>query len=177
VGELPPLEHEGRTYGLKGRSFEELLDLPRRAGRRFELAVGAPAEVRARLEAHGWMVRDPRPVTRDVPSYLSYVRDSKAELGVAKHGYVVSRSGWFSERSATYLAAGRPVLVQDTGFTDWLGVEEGVVAFTTPEEAIAGLEEIDGRYERHCRAAREVAVEVFDSRRVLTSLLERLPAG
>src|SRR5207248_4206 len=102
-----------------------------------------------------------------------YVRRSKAEFGVAKHGYVAGGTGWFSERSACYLASGRPVLVQDTGFTDWLDAGAGVVPFRTPGEALAGVEEIGRNYGRQCRAARAVAEGYFDARRVLSDLIER----
>jgi len=86
---------------------------------------------------------------------------------------VRTRSGWFSERSVTYLASGRPVLVQDTGFSDWLSTGTGVLAFSSPEEAIGGLAEIDGHYARHCRAAREMAAEYFDAGKVLPPLIDR----
>jgi hypothetical protein len=112
-------------------------------------------------------------VTRDPWTYQRYLTGSKAEFGVAKHGYVTSRSGWFSERSVCYLAGGRPVLVQDTGFRGHLPTGAGVLAFRTPEEAAAGVEEIGRRYAFHCRAARAVAEEYFDSRKVLASLIEQ----
>ena len=130
------------------------------------------------LRESGWLLRDPLEVTRDPWTYQEYVRGSKAEFGVAKHGYVASRCGWFSERSACYLAGGRPVLVQDTGFTEWLSAAGGVVAFRTPEEAAAGVEEIGRRYEFHAREARAVAAEYFDAAKVLPLLVERaLAAG
>jgi hypothetical protein len=91
---------------------------------------------------------------------------------VAKHGYVISRSGWFSERSTAYLASGRPVLIQDTGFSDWLPTGAGVLPFSTLEEVRAGIEEINSRYEFHCRAARAIAEEYFDARKILLRLLE-----
>ena len=110
---------------------------------------------------------DPQIPTRDAWSYQRYIQKSKAEFGIAKHGYVITRSGWFSERSANYLASGRPVLVQDTGFSSWLETGLGVVAFTTPDEALAGIEDISARYDVHCGAARDIAVAYFDSLRRL----------
>jgi hypothetical protein len=112
-------------------------------------------------------------VTKDAASYQRYLRASKGEFGVAKHGYVASRSGWFSERSACYLASGRPVAVQDTGFTDWLATGLGVVPFSTLGEAADAVARISGDYARHCRAARQIAAEVFDAATVLTALVER----
>jgi hypothetical protein len=169
----PAREHAGRRYGPKADSFAPYLDLPARAGAVFELAVGSPSAPRDVLRARGWQVRDPRPVTRDPWAYQEYLRTSKAEFGVAKHGYVAGRTGWFSERSTSYLASGRPALVQDTGFTDWLDAGAGVIPFRNPDEAVAGVEEIGRDYARQCRAARAVAEEFFDARRVLSELIER----
>jgi hypothetical protein len=117
-------------------------------------------------------MRDPLEVTRDLWTYQKYIQQSKAEFSVAKHGYAAARSGWFSERSACYLASGRPVLVQDTGFSDWLQTGAGVIPFNTHEEALAGIEEINSRYEFHCQAARSIAEQYFDARRILPRLLE-----
>ena len=91
---------------------------------------------------------------------------------LAKHGYVIAKSGWFSERSTAYLASGRPVVVQDTGFSDWLPAGAGIISFNTPEEALAGIEEINRRYEFHCKAARVIAEEYFDARKVLHRLVD-----
>jgi hypothetical protein len=165
-------EYAGRRYGMKSASFEPYFDLPARAGAAFELAVGSPSAPRDRLRRHGWEVRNPLGPTRDPWTYQRYLQESRCEFSVAKHGYVVSRSGWFSERSACYLASGRPVVVQDTGFSDWLPTGAGVLAFTTPEEAVAAIEDVNRRYDFHCRAAREIAEEYFDAARVLPRLLE-----
>ena len=172
----PARTYWGRHYGMKADSFGPYLDLPARAGAVFELALGSASAPRDLLRAKGWTLRDPLAVTRDPWTYQAYLAGSKAEFSVAKHGYVAGRCGWFSERSACYLASGRPVLVQDTGFTAWLPAGGGVLAFRSPEEAAAGVGEIDRRYEFHCRAARAVAEEYFDARKVLTSLLERARA-
>lgn len=169
----PAREYEGVRYGMKSDSFEPYMDLPARAGRVFELAVGGASAPRDRLAQAGWIVRDPARPTRDPWTYQRYIRQSKAEFSVAKHGYVVSRSGWFSERSVAYLASGRPALLQDTGFSHWLPVGTGVVAFNTPEEALAGIADINSRYELHCRAARDIAEEYFDARKVLSELIHK----
>jgi len=168
----PARDYAGRRYGLKSDSFAPFLDLPNRAQATFELALGAPGPVRDRLIAHGWLVRDPRPPTRDPWTYQRFIQESRAEFSVAKQGYTTTRSGWFSERSAAYLASGRPVLVQETGFSDWLDPCLGVVAFTTADEALAGVRELAANYPAHCRAARAVAEEYFDARKVLPRLLE-----
>lgn len=169
----PAREHRGRRYGMKGEAFLPFLDLPGRTAEHFELALGSASAPRELLRSHGWEVRDPREPTRDPWTYQAYLRASKGEWSVAKHGYVTARSGWFSERTAAYLAAGRPAVVQDTGFSELLPTGAGLLAFRTPGEALAGVEEVDRRYAFHARAAREVAEECFDARRVLPPLLER----
>lgn len=168
----PAEEYDGRRYGLKSDSFGPYLDLPQRAGGEFELAVGsfAPQEL---LRSKGWALRNPLEVSQEPWTYQQYLQQSKAEFTVAKHGYVVSRCGWFSERSASYLASGRPVLVEETGFSKWLPSGEGVLTFRTPEEALAGIEEINRRYEFHCVAARAVAEEYFAADKILPRLIEQ----
>ena len=165
--------YDGVEYGMKSASFGPFMELPAGTGQALELALGSDAAPRERLREAGWSLRNPLEVTRDPSSYRHYIQQSKAEFSVAKHGYVVSHSGWFSERSACYLASGRPVLVQDTGFTDWLASDGGVVAFSTPEEALAGIEVINSDYDYHCRCARELVHTYFDARQVLASLIQR----
>jgi hypothetical protein len=167
------LEHCGEWYGMKADSFVPYLSLPARVTCPLELALGSPSAPREALRKNGWRLRDPLAVTRDVWSYLRYIRDSKGEFSVAKKGYADTYCGWFSERSATYLASGRPVVVQETGFSSWLAGNGGALPFTSPDEAAAALEEVTARYEFHCRAARAVAEEYFDSRKILPLLLER----
>jgi hypothetical protein len=161
-------QYDGRVFGMKSMSFGPYKDLPQKAAATFELAIGNPPR---ELPGLGWSIRNPLEVTKDPWTYQSFIMQSKAEFSVAKHGYVVSRSGWFSERSAGYLACGRPVLVQDTGFTEWLPVGEGVVVFTSPKEALAGIEEINAHYESHCALARQVAEAYFSSGDILNRLL------
>jgi hypothetical protein len=170
-------EYGGVRYGLKPVSFGPYLDLPARAKCKLELAAGGPSVPTTQLREMGWRLYDAEIPSRDPWSYQRYIQRSAAEFGIAKHGYVVSRSGWFSERSSSYLASARPVLVQDTGFTDWLEAGTGVVAFSSPEEAVAGTEDILARYRTHAAAARAVAEEYFDFRTVLTSVLDRAAAA
>jgi glycosyltransferase involved in cell wall biosynthesis len=117
-------------------------------------------------------VVDPLEVCPDLDGYRRYVESSKGEWSVAKHGYVAGRPGWFSCRSACYLAAGRPVVVQDTGFGEVLQVGQGIVAFATLGEAVEGIRDVEARYSVHSRAAREIAEEYFNSDRVLAHLVE-----
>jgi hypothetical protein len=169
----PAPEHAGVRYGMKSDSFTGYLDLPSRAGEIFEVAMGGPTSAVELLRDHGWIVCNPLEVAESTGSYQRYIQESKAEFSVAKEGYVVSRSGWFSERSAAYLASGRPVVTQDTGFSEVLETGSGLIAFSTPDEATAAVESVISNYEDHCRAARQLAEAHFDSRRILTDLIER----
>jgi len=174
-GPYGPVEFEGAVYGLKVHEFRKFLDLPEQAPGRFELALDIhAAEERdlALLRDHGWEVVDPRRVARDPLSFREYVQGSGAEFSVAQGIYVDTRSGWFSDRTVRYLASGKPVLVQDTGFTRGLPAGEGLLAFRTLDEAVGGARAIAEDYERHSRAARRLAEEEFDSDRVLSRLLE-----
>lgn len=124
------------------------------------------------LSQTGWRVVEAAEVGADLDSYRQYIESSKAEWSVAKNGYVQGQSGWFSCRSACYLASGRPVAVQDTGFSAVLPVGEGLLTFRTLEEAVATIKEIEANYARHAKAARALAVEYFDAAKVLTQLID-----
>jgi hypothetical protein len=167
-----PVAFDGRTFGMKSASFGPYLDLPRRTGERLELAIGSKSAPRDRLRDHGWIITDPLSVTLTPLKYQNFVRGSKAEFSVAKHGYQSSRSGWFSERSAAYLASARPVVAQDTGFTRWLKAEGGVLPFDSPESAVDAIQRATCDYARHCRKARAIAEEFFESSMVLDQLLK-----
>lgn len=171
------IEHEGVFYGQKAHSFRPLADLPLRTTEPLVLALSIhPDETGdlAALARSGWRLVDPGRVTATPADYRRFVQRSRAELGIAKSGYVASRCGWFSDRSACYLASGRPVIAQETGFSGFLPTGRGLLSFATLDDAVAGLEALASDYAGHARAARELAVEHFDSDRVLTRLLERL---
>lgn len=168
-----PVEYAGARFGMKCDTLWPYAGLPDRAGPIFEIAIDRlPEEAGAALRQHGWGLRHPYEITRSPWTYQRFIQDSKAEFTTAKAGYVVSQSGWFSERSASYLASGRPVVTQDTGFSDWIPTGAGLFSFTDLEGALAAIEEVTRRYDRHCRAARELAAEYFDSRKVLPQLIE-----
>lgn len=167
-----PRKWGGHCFGMKSKSFGPYLDLPSRTGATLELALGSATAPREMLQDNGWRVRNSLEPTRDPQVYQQYIQQSRGEFSVAKHGYVAAHSGWFSERSAGYLASGRPVVLQDTGFSEWLPTGTGVLAFRSPGEALEGIEEVCRDHPRHCRVAREVATEYFDSSVVLPALLE-----
>jgi hypothetical protein len=174
------IEHDGVLYGQKAHSVRAIGDLAARVGPRIQVALDIdPRETHdlAALAGSGWEVVDPQEVAGTPDDYRRFVQGSLAELGIAKAGYVTSQCGWFSDRSACYLASGRPVLAQDTGFARHLPTGDGLLAFSTVEDAVARVEEILARYERHAQAARALAVEHLDSDRVLTRLLDRVDAA
>jgi len=168
---------EGREHGEKDVELLRFIDLPQLvAPAKIELALNhgktddAPVDL---LLSKGWRIVDPYKACLDLDSYRDYVQSSLAEWSVAKNGYVEGQPGWFSERSACYLAAGRPTVVQDTGFSSVLPVGEGIVAFRTVEEAAEAIRDVATRYERHSEAARAIAREYFDSDKVLSALVEQ----
>ncbi len=159
----------------KHHEFLKYLDLPSRTGRRFELALASCEEAERRmLAAHGWGVRDALQISRGIDDYRDYVGASRGEFTVAKDQNVRLRTGWFSDRSATYLASGRPVITQDTGFSCSLPTGAGLFGFDCPEAAAEAIARVDADYSLHSRAAREIARERFDHEVVLRPLLRRL---
>jgi hypothetical protein len=179
-GPYARVEYGGRTYGLRAHEFRRFAALPGSVAADFEVALdidGQDAGDRTMLEGHGWQLADPAVVAADPWEYRDYVWGSGAELMIAKGIYASTNSGWFSDRSICYLAAGRPVLAQATGIERWYPTGEGLLTFETLEEARAGAETIMGHYDRHARAARELAAEYFDSTRVFGELLTRLGAS
>src|SRR5262249_37541419 len=151
----------------KDRQFMNVVDLPRRRGQvRFEIALGAEPDVHQLLERHGWGVRDAVNVSRELRTYREFIQQSRAEFTVAKEQYVLPRSGWFSDRSACYLAAGRPVITQDTGFPDVLPTGKGLFAFRTLDDILAAVDAIEGDVSTSQRAAQEIAAEYFAAEKV-----------
>jgi hypothetical protein len=171
-----PVVYGNQSYGQKDVEFIRFGDLPSLvAPTVIEIAVnaGKTRKTPRQLLAHkGWHVVDPADVCPDFDSYRQYVETSKAEWSVAKNGYVLGQPGWFSCRSACYLAAGRPVVVQDTGFSSILPVGEGLLPFTTVAEAVAAIKEVEAHYVRHATAARDIAEAYFSADKVLTRLIE-----
>jgi hypothetical protein len=169
------IEHDGVRYGQKAHSVRALIDLPRRTAEppRFALLID-PSETGdiATLHAHGWVLIDAAHETHTPEAYARFVRASAAELGIAKEGYVVSRCGWFSDRSACYLASGRPVVAQRTGWEHVLPEGEGLLGFDTAAEAADALAQVAAEPARHAAAARGIAEQHLDARAVLPALLE-----
>ena len=171
-----PKVWEGRTYVQKNLEFNRFRDLPSKSSVPLRLAMGLgvdglrPAE---ELRQLGWDLVEPQEVVPDHRAYRSFLTNSRGEWSVAKHGYVEGRTGWFSCRTACYLAAGRPAVVQETGWSRHLRSDRGVLPFTTVEEAVEGLTEVERNYSKHSKAAREIALEFFDAKKVCQELLRQ----
>ena len=168
------VEYRGqRYYWTKDREFERFIDLPLRRRAPFELAVGVDDAVRTRLEDNGWRLRRSVDLSASVEHYRHYIQRSRAEFTVARDQYVRPRTGWFSDRTACYLAAGRPVITEDTGFGKFIPTGRGLFGFTTMDDVLAAIDAIEGDDPAHCRAAGEIADEYFAAERVVGSLMSR----
>jgi hypothetical protein len=169
----PPVEYAGEWYGNKSEEFEKLLDLPSRTKEKLEIAsdLNDDDPVRAKFATAGWSMVDARPLNVPWPRYREYAARSRGEFCVAKNGYVRSRSGWFSDRSAMYLALGRPVVLQETGWSDFYPAGEGLLLFHDAESARAALETVGRDPQRHARAARALAEKYFAAPKVVNDFL------
>jgi hypothetical protein len=155
--------------GNKDKQFTQFLDLPQKTQQVIELAVNGAQDL---LRSRGWQTVDGMSVSKNLNLYRDYIQNSKAEFSVAKHLYVATRSGWFSDRSECYLAAGRPVLVQETGFSRYIPTGEGLLTFSNVEEALEGIGSINADYAKHSRKAVEIARRFFDAKIILPQLLK-----
>jgi len=168
----PTIEYNGISYGMKSSSFLPFFDFPTKIDARMELALGSPSAPRSELRRAGWEIVNPVPISESLHPYKAYIQQSYAEFCICKEGYVISQTGWFSERSAAYLASGRPVLAQDTGFTNHLETGTGLLAFQDPKTALEAVDYVTQQYAMHSRRARELAAAYFDSYGVLNQLIE-----
>jgi hypothetical protein len=172
---LKDITWRGEKYlWSKSREFLRFVAAPKKAGETFELATNIKdAKARAKFLRNGWRFHSPLQVSVDYWLYRDYVRRSKGEFTVAKDQYVRLNTGWFSDRSACYLAAGRPVIIQQSGFTQHYGNDGGLFAFSSIKEIVDAVKAINADYARHSRAARYIARDVFEAEKVLASLLGR----
>ena len=167
------LEYNGERYSWsKHREFLKVLALPQRTTQEFSLALAIddPAAVQL-LKAHGWGVEDAYVASKTLESYREYIWRSRGEFTVAKDMNVRLRSGWFSERSAAYLAAGKPVITQETGFSKFLPTGMGLYTFRVLDDIPPAVEAINSDYQKHSNAAKEIAAEYFDAEKLLRRLM------
>ena len=168
----PGQYYDGRYFGMKADSFSDYLEIPAKSCEKLEMALSDKSAPRGLLLEKGWFITHPYLVSDDPWKYQNYIRQSKGEFSLSKQGYVIGKTGWFSERSAAYLASGRPVLVQDTCFSKWMETGRGVLSFRNSEEVVEGLKFIDMDYRLHCQSARKLAESYFDSGDVLGNLIQ-----
>jgi hypothetical protein len=166
------VEYEGTTYGHKNIEFERFIDLPLRAPVSLEAAVAGHRIPFALLKEKGWRVRSGHEVTRTADAFVEYMQSSRGEFTVCKNGFVALRTGWFSDRSSAYLASGRPVVAQDTGFGDNLPCGDGLFAVRDIDEAIEAFRTIESDYSHHSKSARELAEEFLDAPKVMQGMLD-----
>ncbi len=169
-----PIDFNGRTYGQKDVEFAKFMQLPTRTRAALEIAISGKYVPTAQLIDWGWRLRDAHEVTWSFDSFREYIFASKGEFSVCKNVFVATNSGWFSDRSAAYLASARPVILQDTGFSDHLPCGRGLFAVRTADEAAAAINEINSDHKRQSQWAREVAVEYLDAPKVLGKFLRQL---
>lgn len=165
-------EWDGKIFGMKSTSFQPYFDIPKIINEPFELALGSESAPRDDLKAMGWIINNPAVVSKTPETYQKYISESKGEWSVAKDGYVSTYSGWFSERSAAYLMSGKPVVVQDTGFSKNIETGQGLFSFKEPEDLKSIFNEVERDYSFHSIRAREIALEYFHYEKVLKNLLK-----
>lgn len=161
--------HNGAAYGQRDKEFPKFFAVPKLTAQPFRVALIGEPDL---LEQHGWAVTAGDAVSRTTDSYRRFIQASRGEFCVPKHAYVATRGGWFSDRSACYLASGRPVLMEETGVSACLASGEGLVTFTDLPSAVDAVRRVDAHYAEHCTAARALAQEVFNSNRVLLQFLD-----
>lgn len=169
------IAHNGITYGQKDIEFEKFISLPGYVTAPLEVAVSGLDEKKAEvLQSNGWCINDAQKVTFSLSSFKQYLSNCKAEFSVCKNIYTATSSGWFSDKSAAYLASGRPVIVQETGFSEHLPVGEGLFAVSDVYEAKNAIESVEANYERHTKNSLEIAYEYLESKKVLQNFLDKI---
>jgi len=171
------IDYNGVRYGTKEMEFEKIEQLPRHTNAKLQLAMGGAEAPYGLWREIGWSVVEAEKYSQTSDAYQAYVQSSRGEVSIAKNVYVATTSGWFSCRSVCYLAAARPVVVQDTGFSTGLPVGSGLLCFTNFEEAKEALCDVERNYDMHAEAAREVARSCFSAETVLGDLLGRIGLG
>lgn len=169
-----PIEYNGTKFGHKDVEFNKFIGLPQETTSPLEIAVSGKDIPTERLMNAGWRIRDAHRVTISFDTFVDYIRASRGEFSVCKNGFVATNSGWFSDRSAAYLANGRPVVMQETGFSNHLPCGRGLFAVRTVDEAAAAIDQISSDYSQHAKWAREVAREYLDTPKVLGRFLHEL---
>ncbi len=165
---------KGKEYGHKDMEFEKIMSLPQKVSQKLEVAVAGKNTPKEKLIKVGWNIVDAHEVTISYDSFIDYIIQSKGEFSVCKNIFVTTNSGWFSDRSAVYLACGKPVIMQDTGLEGHLHLEKGFFVFNKLEEAISAMEEVNRNYQKHSKWAKELAFEYLDAKKVMKRFLKKI---
>jgi hypothetical protein len=170
----PVKTYEGKTYGMKDVEFQKFLELPKLVNQKMEIAVSGPNVPWDLLKENGWNVVNADDISVSLKSYRKYINGSKGEFSVAKNAHVATKNGMFLERSGYYLLAGRPVVLQDTGWSEYLPTGRGLFAVNSLDEAVDAIDQINGDYQKHARWANEVAMEYLDAVKTIGGFMETL---
>jgi len=166
--------YKGEFYGYKFMEFLKYIDLPRRVDQQFEVATYRMKErILNRFKRNKWIITNSRKCSKNIETYKKHIEDSKGEFSVVRNGCIKSNCGWIGERNIAYLCAGKPVILQDTGFSEFLPTGKGLFAFTNMQEAVDAVNDVNKDYEYHCKEARKVAEKYFDSDKVLGKMLKQ----
>jgi len=169
------IEWEGRSYGQKDQEFLRFIDLPQHCEQNLSLALSGEGEViREKFRSRGWTIIDAATVSNTLDSYMGFITNSAGEFSVAKNAYVATHSGWFSDRSVCYLAAGLPIVIQDTGVGDSVETGTGILTFSNLEEARDAILDLQNNYQQHSKRARELAYDVFSTDVTFPKMLETI---
>ena len=168
------IEHDGKEYGHKDIEFEKIMSLPSKVNEMMEVAVSGKKIPWQRLNDNGWLAKKADDISISASSYLNYIAGSKAEFSVAKQAFVSTQCGWFNDRSGYYMGFGKPVVLQETGFSQVLPTGKGLISFTNMEEAADAIRKVSLDYAMHSKAAREFAFEYMDAGKVIRKFLDKI---
>jgi hypothetical protein len=169
-----PVTFNGNSYGQKDVEFDKIMGLPGKISEKMEVAVSGNKVPRDKLRKNFWNVVNGHEVSRDYDTFLNYLRKSKGEFSICKNVFVATHSGWFSDKSAMFLALGRPVVLQDTGFSEHLPCGKGLFAFRSEEEAVEAIERVSKDYRENTKKAREIACEYLEASKIMKKFLEQI---
>jgi hypothetical protein len=172
-----PVTYNGKSYGQKDVEFNKIIELPGKIREKMEVAVAGNQVPRDKLRNNLWNVVNGHEVTRDYDTFLNYLRKSKGEFSICKNVFVATNSGWFSDKSAMFLALGRPVVLQDTGFSEHLPCGMGLFAFRTEEEALEAIDRVSKDYRENTKKAREIACEYLEAGKIMQKFLDQIGIG
>jgi hypothetical protein len=170
----PTINYQGKSYGMKDIEFQKFIKLPKLVNQKMEIAVSGSGVPKDLLKDNGWIVKNGDDISNSVKNYRKYISNSKAEFSVAKNAHVQTNSGVFLERSGYYLFSEKPVVLQDTGWSDYLPTGRGLFAVQNMDDAVEAINIVNKDYQNHCKWACEIAHEYLDAQKVLRKFMDSL---